>query len=231
MIHWEKRGYKIKITFLNNKFYLDNSGILIWPKYEIAIVSDLHLEKASSYAKSGQFVPPYDSEETLSKLFLKLEKYKSKKLILLGDTFHDKDAQHRLSDTSKNLFKKLVINYKTILITGNHDPDLNIDKVERFIEYKIDHINFIHKAIKNKNSQISGHFHPSISLKITEKQIRGKCLIHNENIMILPAFGSLTGGLDIKHKEFQTYFGNKFIIYLISKKRILKFSSRNISLN
>ena len=103
--------------------------------------------------------------------------------------------------------------------------------MERFKEYEIEHINFIHKAIKNKNSQISGHFHPSISLKITEKQIRGKCLIHNENIMILPAFGSLTGGLDIKHKEFQTYFGNKFIIYLISKKRILKFSSRNINLN
>ena len=49
--------------------------------------------------------------------------------------------------------------------------------------------------------------------------------------MILPAFGSFTGGLDIKHKEFQTYFGNQFIIYLISKKRILKFSSRNLSLN
>ena len=62
------------------------------------------------------------------------------------------------------------------MITGNHDPDLNLDKVERFIEYEIDHINFIHKAIKNKNSQISGHFHPSISLKITENKLEANVL-------------------------------------------------------
>ena len=138
------------IIFNKHKFQISNEGILFWFDKQIAIISDLHLEKVSSFGYSGQFLPPYDSEETLSKLFLKLEKYKSKKLILLGDTFHDKDAQHRLSDTSKNLFKKLVINYKTILITGNHDPDLNIDKVERFIEYKIDHINFIiHHSLYN----------------------------------------------------------------------------------
>ncbi len=53
------------INFHNHKFQIIKEGILFWLEKEIAIVSDLHLEKGSSFASTGQFIPPYDSEETL----------------------------------------------------------------------------------------------------------------------------------------------------------------------
>ena len=57
-----------KLEFCQNTFEIDPHGILIWSKLNTAIVSDLHLEKGSSYAKYGQYIPPYDSLETLIKL-------------------------------------------------------------------------------------------------------------------------------------------------------------------
>ena len=57
-----------KLEFCQNTFDIDPHGILIWSKFNTAIVSDLHLEKGSSYAKYGQYIPPYDSLETLINL-------------------------------------------------------------------------------------------------------------------------------------------------------------------
>ena len=48
-----------KLEFCQNTFDIDPHGILIWSKLNTAIVSDLHLEKGSSYAKYGQYIPPY----------------------------------------------------------------------------------------------------------------------------------------------------------------------------
>mgnify|MGYP000162047677 CR=1 FL=1 len=56
------------IIFNKHKFQISNEGILFWFDKQIAIISDLHLEKGSSFGYSGQFLPPYDSEETLKKL-------------------------------------------------------------------------------------------------------------------------------------------------------------------
>ena len=77
-----------KLEFCQNTFDIDPHGILIWSKLNTAIVSDLHLEKGSSYAKYGQYIPPYDSLETLIKLEKILSNYVIKKIIFLGDTFH-----------------------------------------------------------------------------------------------------------------------------------------------
>ena len=56
------------LNFCNHGLQICKEGVLFWLEKEIAIVSDLHLEKGSSYASSGQYIPPYDSEETLLKL-------------------------------------------------------------------------------------------------------------------------------------------------------------------
>ena len=86
------------INFNNHKFQINRDGILFWFDKQIAIISDLHLEKGSSFGPSGQFLPPYDSEETLTKLLNTIKKHNITKVILLGDTFHDKNALSRMSN-------------------------------------------------------------------------------------------------------------------------------------
>ena len=43
-------------------------GALYWPARRALLVADLHLEKASWFARLGQMLPPYDSIATLTEL-------------------------------------------------------------------------------------------------------------------------------------------------------------------
>jgi metallophosphoesterase superfamily enzyme len=49
--------------------------------------------------------------------------------------------------------------------------------------------------------ELSGHFHPRLSLTVRNRHIRRPCAVVSQDAggagrMILPAFGSLTGGMD-----------------------------------
>jgi metallophosphoesterase superfamily enzyme len=54
------------IEFAGNAMDLHPSGALYWREQAALVVGDLHFEKASSYHRSGQFLPPYDTAETLA---------------------------------------------------------------------------------------------------------------------------------------------------------------------
>ena len=56
------------IRFANQTFEPLPSGALHWPAERALLVADLHLEKASWFARGGQMLPPYDSIATLADL-------------------------------------------------------------------------------------------------------------------------------------------------------------------
>ena len=58
----------MKVSFNNYHFILNKDGSIYWIKNKILILGDLHLEKGSSYASDGNFLPPYDTLDTLTKL-------------------------------------------------------------------------------------------------------------------------------------------------------------------
>ena len=216
------------IEFYNHKLQINKEGILFWLEKEIAIVSDLHLEKGSSFASTGQFIPPYDSEETLKKLLNVIDNYKVKKVILLGDTFHDKDAFHRMSSKVRFLFEELIKNYEVIFILGNHDNKMKIDSINFYQEYDVDNVRFIHEAVQENINQISGHYHPVASIKVSSKKITSKCLIHTNNHIILPSFGVFTGGMNINDPVLKPFISQDSNIYFLTKKSIYKFSNKEI---
>src|SRR6266576_1465957 len=49
-------------------FLADLSGALFWEEESLLVVSDLHLEKGSSFATRGVLLPPYDTVATLGRL-------------------------------------------------------------------------------------------------------------------------------------------------------------------
>ena len=218
------------INFNNHKFQISKEGILFWFDKQIAIIADLHLEKGSSFGPSGQFLPPYDSEETLNKIFKTIKNHKIKTIILLGDTFHDKNAFDRMSEKVFILFKSLIEKYEVIFILGNHENKLKIDNINFLNEYVIDDIHFIHQALQTSIFQISGHFHPVASVKSSIKKITAKCLLHTNNHIILPSFGQYTGGLNINNPVFKPFVNNDSKIYMLTKKSIYKFTSKEVEI-
>ena len=211
------------IEFYNHKLQINKEGILFWLEKEIAIVSDLHLEKGSSFASTGQFIPPYDSEETLKKLLNIIDIYNVKKVILLGDTFHDKDAFKRMTSKVRSLFEELIKNYEVIFILGNHENKMKIGSIQFYREYIIDDLYFLHEATKRNIPQISGHFHPVATIRVGYKKITTKCIIHTNLNLILPSFGEYTGGLNIKDAIYKSFFKRKYKIYILGKKSIYEF--------
>ena len=75
----------------------DLSGALYWEAQRLLVVSDLHLEKGSSFAARGVLLPPYDTAATLSRLAFVIARHDPRMVIALGDSFHDRDAHQRLS--------------------------------------------------------------------------------------------------------------------------------------
>jgi hypothetical protein len=58
----------VPFSFAGHDFLASADGALHWPAERALLVADLHLEKASWFARLGQFLPPYDSHATLAAL-------------------------------------------------------------------------------------------------------------------------------------------------------------------
>ena len=80
----------------------DLSGALFWEDERLLVVSDLHLEKGSSFATRGVLLPPYDTAATLGRLAAVIARHDPRTVIALGDSFHDRDAHERLSEPDRD---------------------------------------------------------------------------------------------------------------------------------
>ena len=85
----------------------DLAGALYWEDERLLVVSDLHLEKGSSYAMRGVLLPPYDTIATLGRLGAVIARFDPKTVIALGDSFHDRNAHQRLSPANREILTAL----------------------------------------------------------------------------------------------------------------------------
>ena len=101
---------------------LDACGAAFARAHGTLVFSDLHFEKGSSYARGRQFLPPYDTATTLSRMARAIERHKPARVIALGDSFHDKDAADRLGPEERGLLEAMAARASFVWIAGNHDP-------------------------------------------------------------------------------------------------------------
>ena len=199
------------------------SGALYWPSQFSLLVADLHFEKGSSYHKTGQFLPPYDTKEILNELFISLDKIKPSNLIIVGDLLHDVFSTLSLKDQDHKNLSQYMKNTDFIWIKGNHDKNIQIEGFKNFTNYKIDKFLFTHIPIETSLFQICGHYHPKIKISHRGKTIFKTTFVHNEKIFILPSFGILTGGLDINSKQISDVLGKKNLsIYPVGQDKVYK---------
>ena len=83
------------VTVAGITFAADLAGALFWEDERLLIVSDLHLEKGSSFAARGVLLPPFDTAATLSRLGAVIARHDPRTVIALGDSFHDRKAHER----------------------------------------------------------------------------------------------------------------------------------------
>ena len=195
----------VPLSFGNEDFLFLKSGALFWRRHAILLVADLHLEKGSFYAKEGQFIPPYDSRETLSRLGDAVRATGARRIITLGDNFHDDEGCERLEPHARGMLDTLTRALDFVWITGNHDPLMEKSCGGRVVEeMEVSGIILRHRAKKGEaRFEMSGHYHPKIMLNVARRRISRPCAVMSYNDgfadgsgrLILPAFGAFTGGM------------------------------------
>lgn len=207
---------------------------LYWPAERTLMVADLHLEKGSWYAQRGQMLPPYDSRATLEALADCIKACDARRVITLGDNFHDDAGAVRLDPFAKGMLEGLIRTIDFIWITGNHDEGMPRSFGGTILpELELAGIALRHEAKPGEqSSELSGHYHPKMRIRVRGRQISRPCAVMGRGgsirgeRMILPAFGAFTGGMDASASEIQSALQPSEIIEAIvpAGERVTRFA-------
>ena len=199
----------------------DPSGALVWEEQGLLVVSDLHLEKGSSFAARGVLLPPYDTAATLSRLSAVIARHDPRMVIALGDSFHDRMAHERLAGADREAIAALQARRDWIWISGNHDPALpsNLGGVVAS-EVCIGAIAFRHEPT-GAAGEIAGHLHPKARVVTRARAVERRCFVSDGERAVMPAFGAYAGGLSIRDAAFARIFGTPgFMAHVLGDNRV-----------
>lgn len=200
-------------------------GALYWPARRALLVADLHLEKASWFARLGQLLPPYDSIATLADLTALAAATQPREIWCLGDSFHDRHGCDRLPVRARDMLTALTGSVRWTWISGNHDPGF-ADHCGGIIveEAEVDGLLLRHEADPAEaRPELSGHFHPKLRITQRGRRVSRRCFVASERKLVLPAFGALTGGLDASHPEIVRAVGPDAQALVPLPDRLLRF--------
>jgi len=197
------------------------SGALWWAEQRLLCVSDLHLGKSERMARrAGALLPPYEVAETLFRLEADIAAHSPAKVVCLGDSFDDLAAGYGLDEGARLRLTVLQAGREWVWIEGNHDAGpLDLGGVH-LAELAFDGLVFRHIAAPNLAAdcgEISGHYHPKARIKGTSRP----CFLLDANRLILPAYGTYTGGLHGTDPALRSLFAPRAFAILTGRKTIL----------
>ena len=209
------------LEVLGVSFIADLSGALFWEEQGLLVVSDLHLEKGSSFARRGVLLPPYDTAATLALLGILIGRRNPRMVIALGDSFHDSDAHNRLSRADSEAIVAMQARRDWIWISGNHDPALPSD-IGGIVaeEVAVGPIVFRHEPT-GAPGEIAGHLHPKARVSTRGRSMERRCFACDGERAVMPAFGAYTGGLSIRDAAFAKIFQTLgFMAHVLGDNRL-----------
>ncbi|MDU9002460.1 ligase-associated DNA damage response endonuclease PdeM [Sedimentitalea todarodis] len=172
------------------------SGALWWPEQRLLCVSDLHLGKSERIARRGGGpLPPYDTHDTLNRLADDLERCSAETVVCIGDSFDDLDAANALPDNERLWITRLQAGRRWVWIEGNHDPGPVGLGGTHLAELSAMPLTFRHIANPGSQAEVSGHYHPKVQLRLRGRTVSRPAFLVDANRVILPAYGTYTGGL------------------------------------
>ena len=210
----------------------DLSGAIFWPAQAMLIVADLHFEKASAFAARGVALPPYDTTATLERLAAAFERFRPQRFTSLGDAFHDDDWPARMTARDRAELARLAAMAETVWVTGNHDPSAPVGlpgkAVGVFRPQGDTGLVMRHEPIARgpgaqgfEAGELAGHLHPCAKVRQRGRSLRRRCFVHDGTRAILPAFGALTGSLNVRDAAFDDMFdGTDYAAVLMGRARL-----------
>lgn len=206
----------------------DLSGALWLPEERTLVVADLHLEKGSAYAARGVMLPPYDSTATIAALAGAVRRHQPARVIALGDSFHDRDAENRLAPEMRAALGALQQGRDWLWITGNHDPAISRAMGgESAAEIMLAGVTLRHEPTASEDGyEIAGHLHPAAKVRMRGRAIRRRCFALSARRCVMPAMGAYAGGLNLRDAVFRPLFRTGLSAHLLGDGRLFRIDPR-----
>lgn len=195
-------------------------GSLWWPEKEALVVADLHLEKATSMARRGALLPPFDTRETLARLQTAIARRAPRMVISLGDAFHDREGAMRLENADRAALETLAAGREWLWIAGNHEQNA-VPFGEALDDMALGTLRFRHAPLAHAMpGEVAGHYHPKAAIRVHGRKVTRPCFATDGARLILPAFGAFTGGLDLLHPDLRGLFGNDLCALMLASTSV-----------
>jgi DNA ligase-associated metallophosphoesterase len=199
------------------------SGALHWPDQSLLCVSDLHFGKSGRIARQGgAALPPYETRDTLERLSTDLDRTSARTVVCLGDSFDDLDAAAALPEEDRLWIARLQAGRRWIWIEGNHDPKPPADLGGRSAnELRLGALVFRHEPTAGPApGEIAGHLHPCARIDGRGGSVRTRCFASDGQRLIMPAYGTLTGGLNILDPAFAPLFPDGVVAGVLGRDSV-----------
>jgi metallophosphoesterase superfamily enzyme len=198
----EAEDQQVLLHFAGHVFEPLLSGALFWREQSMLLVADLHLEKFSSFAKRGHMLPPYDTGLTLKRLERDLERTGAERVVSLGDSFHRDEGTATLLDADR---LRLMALLEHLGLTLTHEPR------------------------RGARGVIAGHLHPAAAVYSNGSATRRPCFVHDGKILLLPAYGSGAGSMNILGPTFAGLFNHRALeVTMIGRSRLYPVSTKRL---
>jgi uncharacterized protein len=163
------------------------------------VVADIHLGKSAAFRARGLPIPEGDNARDFQRLLELVRKWRPERLVIAGDLFHapsgiDADLERTLAEFLREIAIPLT------LVVGNHDVKIRQLPVGFDSAPHLDlgeNLRIIHDPAhaSGERLHISGHWHPIVRIPDGRRtSLRLPCFLFRNNTVVLPAFGSFTGG-------------------------------------
>jgi len=202
----------LRVTIAGEACVLRCSGAMHVIDHDVLIAADLHLEKGSAYAARGQMLPPYDSAATLARLEDEIAALNPARVVLLGDSFHDRGSIPRMADTDRQGLERMAFGRDWLWLEGNHDREaLGADLAQLpggvIGTLNLGALRLVHEPRPgHRPGEVAGHLHPSARVSAHARSVRRPCFITDGQRVVLPAFGAFTGGLNVRDPAIANLF-------------------------
>lgn len=219
----------VLLHFAGHAFEPLRSGGLYWHAERTLLVADLHLEKFSSFARHGALLPPYDTAKTLKRLEADVVRTGAERIIALGDSFHRDAGVASLLDADRLRLMALLGRTHWTWVSGNHDPSPHALGGVCVDQLAHRGLLLTHEPRRGRPGLIGGHLHPAADLQVDGRSVRRPCFVHDGAVLVLPAYGSSTGSINILGPAFAGLFDYRALeVTMIGKERVYPVSVKRL---
>lgn len=172
-------------------------------------VADVHIGKASAFAKGGIPLSAGLLERSavadLERLTRMLTQTGAARLVILGDLLHAPAGRDPRTMELLARWRASHDRTEVLLVRGNHDLAAGDPPCEARIacvDEPFDDcgITLVHypRAVPTGQPTLAGHLHPSVVLTGIGDRARVACFWVSQGQLVLPAFGNFTGNASVK---------------------------------